>query len=154
MENTFWGIKRDEELNFVELFKKSFTLYVESGMAEMTEKDIGILRSEQEKFSPQPASARTKDFNAKFYKFVVDHYLRKLHCFFLFAFDTSNHCLRLLNTAHPGEFESRAGEEQLQVEASGGGAFALERKNEKKSTWLQKFKLKLKSVGDKGQDGA
>ena len=52
---------------------------------------------------------------------------------FLFAFDTSNHCLHLLNAARP---------------------FALERKNEKKFTWLQKFKLKLKSVGDKGHDGA
>ena len=88
---------------------------------------------------------------------------------FLLAFDSSNHCLRLLNTAHPGEVESRVGEEQLQVEsrggeeqpqleaeASGGRAFPLKRKNdsERKFTWLQKFKLKLKSVGDKGHDGA
>ena len=73
---------------------------------------------------------------------------------FLFAFDTSNHRLRLLNTAHPQAGESRASEEQLQVEASGDRAFALERKNEEKFAWLQKFKLKLKSVGDKEHNGA
>ena len=61
----------------MELFKKSFTLYVESGLREMTERDIDILRNEEGGFSV------TKDFNAKFYKFIVDHYLRKFHCFYL-----------------------------------------------------------------------
>ena len=74
-ENTFWDINRDE--NFVELFKKSFTLYVESGLREMTERDIDILRNEEGGFSV------TKDFNAKFYKFIVDHYLHKFHCFYM-----------------------------------------------------------------------
>ena len=69
----------------MELFKKSFTLYVESGMREKTERDIDILRSEQGELLV------TKDFNAKFYKFIVDHYLRKF--LFLFAFNTYNHCL-------------------------------------------------------------
>ena len=80
IENTFWDINRDG--NFVELFKKSFTLYVESGLRAMTERDIDVLRNEQGEFLV------TKDFNAKFYKFIVDHYLRKFHFVFIF---TSNH---------------------------------------------------------------
>ena len=74
-ENTLWDINGNG--NFVELFKKSFTLYVESGLKEMAERDIDILRNEEGGFSV------TKDFNAKFYKFIVDHYLRKFHCFYL-----------------------------------------------------------------------
>ena len=73
-ENTLWDINGDG--NFVELFKKSFALYVESGMREIAERDIDMLRNEEGEFSV------TKDFNAKFYKFIVDHYLRKFHCFF------------------------------------------------------------------------
>ena len=61
----------------MEIFKKSFTIYVESGLREMTERDIDILRNEEGGFSV------TKDFKAKFYKFIVDHYLRKFHCFYL-----------------------------------------------------------------------
>ena len=56
-------------------FKKSFTLYVESGMIEKVEIDLDALRNEQGEFLV------TGDFNAKFYKFIVDHYLRKFHCF-------------------------------------------------------------------------
>ena len=73
-ENTLWDINGDGK--FVELFKKSFTLYVESGLREMTERDIDILRNEQGRFS-----VKDWDFKAKFYKFVVDHYLRKFYCF-------------------------------------------------------------------------
>jgi hypothetical protein len=62
---------------FVELFKKSFTSYVESGMKEMVEIDIEMLRNEHGEFLV------TKDFKAKFYKFIVDHYLCKFHCFYL-----------------------------------------------------------------------
>jgi hypothetical protein len=69
-ENTFWDISGAQ--NFVELFKTSFTSYVESGMRGMVERDIDILRNEQGGFSV------TEDFKAKFYKFIVDHYLRKL----------------------------------------------------------------------------
>ena len=83
-ENTFWDISRDHTNggNFVELFKKSFTLYVESGMKEIVEIDIEILRIGhwQEKFL---ADLEAKDFNTKFYKFIVDHYLRESHCFYL-----------------------------------------------------------------------
>ena len=73
-ENTLWDINGDG--NFVELFKKSFTLYVESGLREIAERDIDILRNEEGGFSV------TKDFKAKFYKFIVDYYLRKFHCFY------------------------------------------------------------------------
>ena len=74
IENAFWDINRDG--NFVELFKKSLTFYVESGLREITERDIDILRNKQGGFSV------TKDFNAKFYQFIVDHYLRKFHYFY------------------------------------------------------------------------
>ena len=79
MENTFWNINRDAS-NFVKLFKESFTLYVESGMREMTERDIEMLRNENGEFLDQE-----EDFNAKFCKFIFDHYLRKFHCFYLYS---------------------------------------------------------------------
>ena len=75
-ENTFWDISRDHDDNFVELFEESFLLYVESGMREMTERDIDIFRNEQGEFST------TKDFSTRFYKFIIDHYLRKFHFFY------------------------------------------------------------------------
>jgi hypothetical protein len=136
-ENTFWDISGDETQNFVELFKTSFTSYVESGIREMVEREIDILRNEQGGFSV------TEDFKAKFYKFIVDHYLRKFQ-FFLSALNTSNHwhCL-CLNTAQPGE--SRAHHDAI-VEyagASGDEMLELQQKNQKKNTWLQKLKLKF-----------
>ena len=76
MENTFWNVNNDG--NFVKLFEKSFKLYVESGRREMTERDIETLRNEQGEIS-----AQAKDFKGKFYEFIVDHYLRKFHCFYL-----------------------------------------------------------------------
>ena len=83
MEHSFWSIDRIGHSDIVELFKKSFTLYVESGMKEMTERDLGVLRNEQGEF---PARERfQKDFEEKFYKVISDHYLRirKFHCFYL-----------------------------------------------------------------------
>ena len=50
---------------------------VENGMSQLVETDIEILRNEHGGFLV------TKDFKAKFYKFIVDHYLRKFHCFLL-----------------------------------------------------------------------
>ena len=47
-------------------------------MREMTERDIDILRNEQGRFSLEDS-----DFNAKFYKFIVVHYLRMFHFFYL-----------------------------------------------------------------------
>ena len=77
IENTFWDINEDND--FVELFKKSFKLYVDSGLREKTEREIEVLRNEQGEFLV------TKDFNAKFYKFIVDHYLRKFHFISIFT---------------------------------------------------------------------
>jgi hypothetical protein len=122
-ENTFWDISRDGTRNFVELFKKSFTSYVESGMSKMVERDIDILRNKQGEFSV------TEDFKAKFYKFIVDHYLCKFQLF-QFVLSTSNHwhCL-CLNTA--------------QSESDVRQMLELQQKNQKKYTWLQKLKLKF-----------
>ena len=76
MENTFWNID-DGDGNFVEVFKKSFTLYVKSGKREMTERDIEIFKNEQGELE---ISTRPGDSDyAKFYKFIVDHYLRRFH---------------------------------------------------------------------------
>jgi hypothetical protein len=99
----------------------------------MVERDIDILRNEQGGFSV------TEDFKAKFYKFIVDHYLRKFQ-FFLFALNTSNdwHCL-CLYTAQPGESCAHASEDSASV-ASGGQILELQQKNQ---TWLQKSKLKF-----------
>lgn len=72
LENTFWNIKKDG--NFVELFKKSFISYVKSGMRRKIEADIDI-------FSNQVGHLVTKEFKAKFYKVITEHYLRKYHCF-------------------------------------------------------------------------
>ena len=69
LENTFWNISRDD--NFVELFKKSFALYVKSGTREKIEVDIDILKNEQGRYLV------TKDFKGKFYKIIIEHYLRK-----------------------------------------------------------------------------
>ena len=70
MENTFWNINGDD--NFVKVFKKSFTLYVKSGRRKMTERDIRILRNDQGEISA-----------GRLYEFIVEHYLRKFHCFYL-----------------------------------------------------------------------
>ena len=74
-ENSFWDISRDG--NFMESFKKSFTLYVESGMIEMMKIDIDILANKQGEFLV------TEGFKARFHKFIVKHYLRKFHYFYL-----------------------------------------------------------------------
>ena len=76
VENTFWNIN-DGDGNFVEVFKKSFSLYVKSGKREMTERDIEIFKNEQGELE---ISTRPGDSDyTKFYKFIVDHYLRKFH---------------------------------------------------------------------------
>ena len=93
MENTFWRISG--ESNFVELFKKSFTCYVESGMRSKVEADIDMLRN-------QSGYLVADEFKAKFFKIISDNLLRKFHCFFALASDISNHILTLcLNTARP-----------------------------------------------------
>jgi hypothetical protein len=73
MENTFWSI---EDGNFVELFKKSFELYVESGMRKKIEADI---------FGNGQGGhlVTTEDGKAEFYMFITRHFLCKIHCFFM-----------------------------------------------------------------------
>ena len=77
MENTFWSIRvrPGRGGNFVELFKKSFKLYVESGTREKMEAAINILINDQD------GCLETEDFKAKFYIIISEHYLRKIHCF-------------------------------------------------------------------------
>ena len=74
MENTFWN-QRDG--NFVKSFKRSFKLYVDSGMKKKVEAEIDGLRNEQ------GGSRATEDFKAKFYTFIIEHYLCKIHFFYL-----------------------------------------------------------------------
>ena len=74
VENTFWNIGKDHD-NFMNLLMKTFSLYVESGMREIMEVDIDILRNEQGEFLV------TKDFKERFCKFITEHYLRKFHFF-------------------------------------------------------------------------
>ena len=88
----------------------------------------------------------TEEFNAKFYKFIVDHYLRKFHCFYLHSkhHDLSTY---LLYTAIPGQSRDRASEEQLSEQASQepqAMASGLEQKNEKKFTWLRSLMRRLR----------
>ena len=77
MENTFWNISRDG--NFAKSFKKSFTLYVDSGLRMKAEAEIDILSNVQGGSLYQA----TKDFKTKFCNLIIEHYLRKIHCFYV-----------------------------------------------------------------------
>ena len=81
MENTFWSIRPASGRgdNFIELFKKSCKLYVESGTRKKTEVAINILLNEQGGCLPD----ETEDFKTKFIKIISENYLRKIHCFYL-----------------------------------------------------------------------
>ena len=81
LENTFWiPTIREGKSNFVELFKKSFALYVESGTWKKMEAAIDILRNEQ---------GGCLIAEEEFFKFIIEHYLRKFSLF-LFSLDISN----------------------------------------------------------------
>ena len=69
MENTFWNISRD--VNFVDLFKKSFTLYVGSGVGKKMEAGIDILKNQH------GGCLVTQDFKTKFCKIIVENCLCK-----------------------------------------------------------------------------
>ena len=73
MENTFWKSRNG---NFVDSFKKSFKLYVDSGMRKKAEAEIDILNNER---SGGPV---TEDFRAKLYDFIIEHSLCKILCFY------------------------------------------------------------------------
>ena len=88
MENTFWNISSDG--NFVKLFKKSFTLYVESGTREKVEADIEILGFPGRSWELD--ATELEEYKDKFLKIIMGHYLRKFPSrLFLFAINTSNH---------------------------------------------------------------
>ena len=88
LENTFWNpTVRDGNFNFVGLFKKSFALYVESGMWMKMEAAIDIMRNEQ------GGCLVTKE---EFFKFIIEHYLRKFHCFYFHLTYLTSKCSPLL----------------------------------------------------------
>ena len=62
----------------MELFKKSFALYVESGMRKKMETNIDMLRNQ----GGHPGLV-SKEFKANFCKIIIEHYLRKFHYFYL-----------------------------------------------------------------------
>ena len=83
----------------MESFKKSFTLYVDSGMRKKAEVEIEKLRG-----GKKHKHLASEDFKARFYKLIIEHYLCKIHCFYIH--NTSNHFL-CLNTAR-SKSESQA----------------------------------------------
>ena len=78
MENSFWN-RRDGD--FVESFKKSFTLYVDSGMRKKAEAEIDELGGESKLLA-------SEDFNARFRKLIIEHFLRMIHCFYMHSEST------------------------------------------------------------------
>ena len=73
MENTFWS---NLDGNFLESFKESFTLYIDGGMRMKAEVEANILEGKSEHLG-------TKEFEKRFCKLITDHYLCKIHCFFI-----------------------------------------------------------------------
>jgi hypothetical protein len=90
MENTFW---HSGDHNFVELFKRSFKLYVESGTRKKLEAAINLLRNDSEQVEHLVTDSEPVDFDsffeAKFYMLITEHLLRKFHSFFAVVLDTS-----------------------------------------------------------------
>ena len=139
MENTFWGSRLGDG-KFVESFKKSFTLYVESGMMVKVEKDIDMFRNEHGEIS------MTKDFKARFYRFIVNHYICKFHCFYLHLDKSKYHFLHLY-TAIPEESHAHVGEELASGESAKGepktSTSGDQVINKKKFTWLRNLMPKF-----------
>ena len=78
LENTFWNISGDG--NFVELFKKSFTLYVESGMR----KKIEAVLDDNIRYGD---GGVTGEFKEKLCKIIMEHLLRKFRLFLFLFFN-------------------------------------------------------------------
>jgi len=70
MENTFWNISTD--VNFVDMFKASFKLYVDSGMRKKVEAAVDKWRNEQ------GGQWVTENFKEKFHNIIIEHYLPHL----------------------------------------------------------------------------
>ena len=71
MENTFWN--NNIGVNFMDGFEISFALYVESGMRKKIEAAIDILENKH---------LVAGDFREEFYKIIIEHYLRRIYCFY------------------------------------------------------------------------
>jgi hypothetical protein len=76
MENSFWN---NTDGNFVELFKKSFILYVESGMKKKTEADFDRLEI-------QDGGYRSNRIGAEFCKFIIEHRLCRFFFFYVCSY--------------------------------------------------------------------
>ena len=77
IENTFWTPIIRKNLKFLDLFKQSFTFYVESRTKEMAEAEIDILCDQLK------GGQVTEEFKAMFCKIVIEHLLCRFHCFYL-----------------------------------------------------------------------
>jgi hypothetical protein len=75
MENSFWS--NHNAWRFVDCFKKSFALYIKSGIRTRTQVALDILKNERGR------GPVTEDFKTKLFKIVMDHRLRKFHFFYL-----------------------------------------------------------------------
>ena len=71
MENTFWNNSTD--VDFVDWFKVSFALYVESGTRKKMEAAIDILGNKY---------LVAGDFKEEFYKIIIEHHLCRIYCFY------------------------------------------------------------------------
>ena len=102
MENTFWSISGDS--NIMDLFKKSFTLYVESGMKRKMEADLDILLLGNQDGHPRLV---TKEFKANFCKVIIENSSYLQVCkFSLFSYSMYPSLITFffhLNTVHPGD---------------------------------------------------
>ena len=76
MENTFWNNSTD--VNFMDCFEISFTLYVESGMRKKMEAAIDILGNRH-------LVPVAEDFKEEFYKIIIKHYLCKIYYFYSYS---------------------------------------------------------------------
>ena len=79
LENSFWDMTHinGDDVNFMESFKRSFKLYVESGTRKKVEASITLLRNEQ---GGRRLVTDSTDFRGKFYKLITEHLLRKFRC--------------------------------------------------------------------------
>ena len=77
LENSFWKISshNHHDGDFVELFKESFTLYVESGTRMKSEADIDTI------WRNQGGSLTINE--SKLYEIITENYLCKFYCFYL-----------------------------------------------------------------------
>ena len=108
MENTFWNTSRD--VDFVELFKKTFTLYVESGMRKKMEADLDVLVGNQGGYPRLMTNLEEpEEFKVKFCKIIIGHssYLCKFHCSYLYS--TFSSLTNFFSPKYSPSFQVRVG---------------------------------------------